>query len=112
MSQSVRRRRAWLCGTCSWRWASVAAASLGVIAAVPAEAGQLSASAFQVYNPANASTIQPGPFALYTVPVNSLSPTQMNEGFTEVDKKATGFDLISPLSRKRQPACWATSNPW
>lgn len=96
MSQSVRRRRAWLRGTCSWRWASVAAAALGVIAAVPADAGQLPASLFQVYNPANASTIQPGPFALYTVPVDSIAPTQMNEGFQEVDKKTTGFDILQP----------------
>jgi hypothetical protein len=76
--------------------AFTAAASIGVIIANPAAAGQLPASAFQVYNPANASGIQASPFALYIVPVDSLSPTQMNEGLTEVDKKATGFDILQP----------------
>src|ERR1700761_2631944 len=100
MSRSSCRRRAWLRGTCSWRCASAAVASLGVVAIVPADAGQLQAGAFQVYNPANASTIQPGPFALYTVPVDSLAPTQMNEGFTEVDKKASGFDIVPPSQQE------------
>ena len=78
----------------------MAAVGLSVISAEPARAGQLPASVFQVYNPANASTIQPGPFALYTVPVDQLSPTQMNEGFTEVDKKATGFDILQPSQQE------------
>jgi hypothetical protein len=56
----------------------------------------LPATAFQTYNPATAASIQPGPLALFTVPVNKLRPTQMNEGFTEVDKKATGFDILTP----------------
>lgn len=58
-------------------------------------AGQLPLSAFETYNPANASTITPGITALFAVPVNSLLPTQLNEGLTEVAKKATGFDLLS-----------------
>jgi hypothetical protein len=45
--------------------AFTAAASIGVIVANPAAAGQLPASAFQVYNPANASGIQASPFALH-----------------------------------------------
>jgi fibronectin-binding autotransporter adhesin len=61
-----------------------------------AQAGQLPTTAFQTYDPATAASIQPGPFALFTVPVNKLRPTQMNEGFTEVDKKATGFDILTP----------------
>jgi hypothetical protein len=33
----------------------------------------------------------------FEVPVDSLAcPTQMNEGFTEVGKKTTGFDLLTP----------------
>src|ERR1700678_2046176 len=56
-----------------------------------AQAGQLTASAFTAYNPANAGSIAPGPFALYTVNVDSLHPTQVNEGLTEVGKKAVGF---------------------
>jgi fibronectin-binding autotransporter adhesin len=77
-----------------------AAVGLSVINAEPARAGQLPASVFQVYNPANASTIQPGPFSLFTVPVDQLLPTQMNEGFTEVDKKATGFDILQPSQQE------------
>lgn len=61
-----------------------------------AQAGQLTAAAFQAYNPSSAASIQPGPFALYTVGVNTLHPTQLNEGLTEVGKKAAGFDLLAP----------------
>ena len=74
----------------------VTPAILGMIGAGDATAGQLTASAFQPYAATNASAIQPGPFALYTVNVNSIRPTQLNEGFTEVGKKAAGFDLLSP----------------
>jgi len=59
-------------------------------------AGQLPISAFQAYNNATAAAIVPGPFALYSVNVNSLKPTQIDEGFAEVNKKAAGFDLLSP----------------
>jgi hypothetical protein len=94
--------RAWLRSSTSLASvASVAAAAgLGVLTIDPADAGQLQASAFQVYNPANASSIVAGPFALYTVPVDSLAPTQMNEGFTEVDKKATGFNILQPSQQE------------
>ena len=61
-----------------------------------ASAGQLPASAFQPYVAATASSIQPGPFALYLVPLNSIHPTQMNVGFAEVGKKTAGFDLLAP----------------
>ena len=57
---------------------------------------QLTAADFQPYDSSNASTIDPGPGALYSVPVDSILPTQMNEGFTEVGKKAAGFDLLTP----------------
>ena len=61
-----------------------------------AQAGQASLSSFQTYDPAMASTIVPGTLALFEVPVDSLRSTQINEGFTEVGKKATGFDLLTP----------------
>src|ERR1700742_2821732 len=61
-----------------------------------AYAGQLPLSAFQTYSAANASGIQPGPFSLYAVPVDSIAPTQLNEGFNEVNKKTAGFDLLTP----------------
>ncbi len=58
--------------------------------------GQLSLSAFTPYDPTDAASIVPGPLALYSVSVDSIAPTQMNEGFTEVDKKAAAFDLETP----------------
>jgi autotransporter-associated beta strand protein len=69
---------------------------IAVGAAATAQAGQLSASAFQTYNAATASSIVPGPFALFVVPVGGIHPTQLNEGFTEVGKKTAGFDLLAP----------------
>ena len=59
-------------------------------------AGQLPVSAFQAYNSANAASIVPGTFALYSVSVDSISPTQLNEGYSEVGKKTAGFDLLAP----------------
>ncbi len=61
--------------------------------------GALTAADFQAYNPDDASTVEAGPLALYSVAVDSILPTQMNEGFTEVDAKAAGFDLFSSLSQ-------------
>jgi hypothetical protein len=57
---------------------------------------QLPLSAFQAYTAANAGSIVAGPQALYAVSLDSLLPTQMNEGFTEVDTKAAAFDLLTP----------------
>ncbi len=59
------------------------------------QAGQLPASAFATYNPAAASTIVAGPLALFSVSVDSIRPTQLNEGLTEVGKKTAGFDLLT-----------------
>jgi fibronectin-binding autotransporter adhesin len=73
---------------------SASAIAMSVIGS--AHAGQASLSSFQTYDPTMASTIVPGTLALFQVPVDSLRPTQMNEGFTEVGKKATGFDLLTP----------------
>lgn len=73
---------------------SVSAVAIGAHGG--AQAGQLSASAFQTYDPTTASSITAGPFALYVVSASSILPTQLNEGFTEVGKKTAGFDLLSP----------------
>lgn len=112
MSRCQSARRAWLRGSSSLRSVSIvgvmARVGLSLISAEPASAGQLPASVFQVYNPANASTIQLGPFSLFTVPVDQLLPTQMNEGFTEVDKKATGFDIVQPSQQSHHAGHHAT----
>jgi fibronectin-binding autotransporter adhesin len=60
---------------------------------------ELTAADFQPYNPANASSIAAGPLALYSVAPGSILPTQQNEGFTEVDAKAAGYDLDTTLSQ-------------
>jgi len=85
-SRRVLRSLALLC--------SVSAIAIGAHGS--AQAGQLPATAFQSYDPTTASSILPGPFSLFVVPVSSLAPTQMNEGFTEVGKKTAGFDLLAP----------------
>jgi len=61
----------------------------------PAVAGQLPLSAFQAYNAANAASIAAGPDALYEVTVDSLRPTQMDEGFAEVNQKTAAFNLLT-----------------
>ncbi len=58
---------------------------------------QLTASDFQAY-PASVSdddAIVAGPGALFAVSLDDILPTQMNEGFSEVGKKAAGFDLLT-----------------
>ena len=74
----------------------LAPAVLLAVCGEAAMAGPVNPGDFQTYNAAAAATVQPGPFALYTVPVDTLLPTQLNEGFTEVGKKAAGFDLETP----------------
>ena len=83
---------------CQFGIAGFKAAAIGVgfVAALPANAGQLPASAFQIYNPSQAGSIQAGPFALYAVPADQLQPTQMNEGFAEVNTKTNGFNILAP----------------
>jgi fibronectin-binding autotransporter adhesin len=76
--------------------AVLAPAILLAVCGEAANAGPVDPADFQAYNAANASTIQPGPFALFTVPVDSLLPTQLNEGPAEVGKKTAGFDLETP----------------
>jgi autotransporter-associated beta strand protein len=86
VGKALRQRLALLC--------SVSALAIG--AAGSAHAGQLPVTAFGTYDPTQASSIVPGPFSLFQVPVDSLHPTQLNEGLTEVGKKAAGFDLLVP----------------
>jgi fibronectin-binding autotransporter adhesin len=57
---------------------------------------QVTLSEIQAYDPADAGSITAGPLALYAVSVDSIAPTQMNEGFTEVGAKAAAFDLLTP----------------
>jgi hypothetical protein len=97
----VKRRAGRAAGGCVesrlFRFALLGSVSVVALSCLgDVQAGQLTASAFQPYNAANAGSIQPGPFSLFTVPVGPLLPTQINEGFTEVDKKATGFDILLP----------------
>jgi hypothetical protein len=73
---------------------SASAIAMSVVGS--AHAGQASLSSFQTYDPTMASTIVPGTLALFQVPVDSLRPTQLNEGLTEVGKKTAGFDLLTP----------------
>ncbi|WP_213738892.1 autotransporter domain-containing protein [Bradyrhizobium sp. dw_411] len=73
---------------------SASAIAISVIGS--AQAGQASLSSFATYDPAMASTIVPGALALFQVPVDSIHPTQLNEGLTEVGKKTAGFDLLTP----------------
>ncbi len=73
---------------------SASAIAISVIGS--AQAGQASLSSFVTYDPTMASTIVPGALALFQVPVDSIHPTQLNEGLTEVGKKTAGFDLLTP----------------
>ena len=59
---------------------------------------QLVASDFQTYptDPNQDDAIIAGPNALYTVSLDDILPTQMNEGYSEVGKKTAGFDLLAP----------------
>jgi autotransporter-associated beta strand protein len=84
--ENVLQRLALLCS----------ASVIAIGASSGAHAGQLQASAFQTYDPTQASSIVPGTFALFMVPVSSILPTQMNEGLAEVGKKTAGFDLLAP----------------
>jgi autotransporter-associated beta strand protein len=100
MLRSQRIRRLLGGGSVLMRRAPVAgltaAAGFVILAVVPADAQSLPSNAFQTYNAANASSIVAGPFSLFTVSVDQLQPTQMNEGFAEVNQKTTGFDILTP----------------
>jgi autotransporter-associated beta strand protein len=58
---------------------------------------QLTENDFQLYptSVSDEDAIVAGPNALYAVSLDQILPTQMNEGFTEVGKKAAGFDLLT-----------------
>lgn len=88
--------RAW-CRSFGWGPSLIALSVAAGLALPPRDthAGQLTTSPFQAYNAANASAIVAGPFALFTVGLNQISPTQENVGFNEVNKKADGFNLVT-----------------
>jgi fibronectin-binding autotransporter adhesin len=69
-------------------------AAVGVLCAGQVARAQVPADEFTPYDPADASSIAPGIFSLYSVPVNSLSPTQFNVGFAEVAKKQADWNLV------------------
>jgi fibronectin-binding autotransporter adhesin len=54
-------------------------------------------TAYDSLSQSEIEAIEVGPYALFSVNVDSILPTQQNEGFTEVDAKAAGFDLLSSL---------------
>ena len=66
---------------------SLAVLAAGSLFAAPgrANAQQLPVSAFQTYNAADASSIVPGTFALFEVPVSQIQPGQLNVGFAEIE---------------------------
>ncbi len=76
--------------------ALVSPAILFAVLGEKAAAGQLTIGAFQAYNSANAASIVPGTFSLYSTSVASVRATQINEGLAEVGKKTAGFDLLAP----------------
>jgi fibronectin-binding autotransporter adhesin len=77
---------------------AVAVTGFAVLGVAPAHAqsSPFTASAFQTYNAADASSIVPGPFALYTVPVDQIQPGQLNVGFSEIARKIYGWDILTP----------------
>jgi autotransporter-associated beta strand protein len=72
--------------------------AIAIVVGGASQAGQLPLTAFQTYDPNAAANIQPGPFSLFRVPLNSIHPTQINVGFAEVGKKVAGFDLLAPAA--------------
>jgi fibronectin-binding autotransporter adhesin len=71
-----------------------AAAVIGLSCAGESARAQVPVDEFTTYNPADAGSIAPGVFALYAVPVDSLSPTQFNVGTAEVAKKQADWNLV------------------
>ena len=76
--ETMRRRR-WETLLCA---GLITPAILLAVGVGQAEASQLTVTQFNPYNPATAGSIVPGPLALYTVDVDSIHPTQENEGLT------------------------------
>jgi autotransporter-associated beta strand protein len=75
-----------------------ALALFGLSCIAGAARAQVPADEFTAYNPANASSITPGISALYSIPVDSLSPTQFNAGYSEIGDKTNAWNLV-PSSR-------------
>jgi autotransporter-associated beta strand protein len=76
---------------------SLAVLAAGSLFAAPgrANAQQLPLSAFQTYNAADASSIVPGTFALFEVPVSQIQPGQLNVGFAEIGNKQSAWNLLT-----------------
>lgn len=76
---------------------SLAVLAAGSLFAAPgrANAQQLPVSAFQTYNAADASSIVPGTFALFEVPVSQIQPGQLNVGFAEIGNKQSAWNLLT-----------------
>jgi autotransporter-associated beta strand protein len=82
--------------TRSWRGAYLASASVfAMLVCGTAGAGQLPASAFSAYSGTGYSTISAG--TLLSVHVDSIMPTQMDEGLSEVGKKTAAWDLLGTI---------------
>ncbi len=75
-----------------------AMATVAVLSISGGAHAQLTTSAFTPYSPADASSITPGLFSLYSIPVDSLIPTQINIGDAEVNAKTNAFNLITTQS--------------
>ncbi len=67
-----------------------------ILAPAASHGGQLPASAFATYDSASFASVQAGPFALYQTPLSTILPTQLNLGFTEIGKKVSAYDLLTP----------------
>ncbi len=77
---------------------AAALAAIGLVSFASAAQAQLPASAFQAYTPADAATVTPGLYSLYSVPLDSLVPTQSNVGFAEVNAKVAAYNLLPSTS--------------
>lgn len=73
---------------------AAAMSAIGLIALAGPARAQVPLADFTTYNPADASSITPGIFALYSIPVDELSPTQFNVGFSEVAEKTNAWNLV------------------
>ncbi|HEY1932228.1 MAG TPA: ParB-like protein [Acetobacteraceae bacterium] len=75
-----------------------AVAAMAVVVSMAGGAhAQVPADEFTSYDSLTASQIQgiqPGIFSLYAIPVDQLSPTQFNVGFSEVAKKTADWNLV------------------
>jgi hypothetical protein len=74
---------------------AAALATLGLVAFASVAHAQLPSSAFTAYDSANAAGVTPGLYSLYSAPLDSLVPTQINVGFAEVNAKTAAYNLLT-----------------